>query len=241
MTRHSNFRIPAALLAALLVVGCSSPQTVTESTGEGDQVTESSAPSDKATKAPAKEPAAKLVKTGIGGNKEYAWVAAIVTNASADNVGMFVTVNFNLLDKDGELVATQDQVEQFTSAEQTLAIGTQVEMEGKAKIAKVEATLGLDNKTPMDDVPNLPVGKVKVKDTEYEGQQAVFEVKNPGDAAQKDARVGVVCLNKAGKIIGGGSAYPELIPAKGRVLVEAGVLTTGKPATCEAHATPSTF
>ena len=80
---------------------------------------ESSAPSVKATKAPAAKPAAKLVKTGIGGNKGYAWVAAaLVTNASEDNVGRFVTVNFNLLDNDGELVATQNQVEQFTSAKQ---------------------------------------------------------------------------------------------------------------------------
>lgn len=181
------------------------------------------------------------MKTGIGVAGEYGFLSSIVTNSSADNVGRFVTVHFNMLDKDGELVASEDQVEMFTSAKQTLAIGAHIEMEGKGNISKVEATLGLGSKDTMDDLPNLPVGKVKVKNTEYDGTQAVFEVKNIGDAAEKSARVGVVCFNKAGKIIGGGSDYPELIPAKGRVLVEASVLTSGKPAKCDAYAAPSSF
>ena len=154
---------------------------------------------------------------------------------------MFVTVQFNLLDSKGDLVASDSQVEQFTSANQTLALGSQFEMAGKKKVAKVEATLGLDNKTSMDDAPNLPVGKVKVKKDEYGGKQAVFEVKNPGSTAQKGARIGIVCFNKSGKIIGGGSEYPDLIPAKGHVLVEGNVLTSGTPANCDAYAAPSTF
>jgi hypothetical protein len=35
----------------------------------------------------------------------------------------------------------------------------------------------------------------------------------------------IVCFTTAGKIIGGRSNYRELIPAKGRVLVEASVLS----------------
>ena len=168
-------------------------------------------------------------------------MSAIVTNSSSENVGTFVTVQFNLLDSKGDLVGSQEQVEMFTSADQTLALGTQVEVAGKPKVAKVEATLGLGNRDSMDDLPNLPVGKVKVKETEYGGTQAVFEVKNPTDTAQKSARVGIACFNKSGKIIGGGSDYPQLIPANGRVLVEAHLLTSGKPDSCEAYAAPSAF
>jgi hypothetical protein len=242
MSLHASLFAPtfaAAACAALLLAGCSTPQTVTENTGEGQQVGDDTATpgADKA----GKSPKATLVKTGFGKDGDYGYASAIVTNTSPDNVGMFVTVQFNLLDSKGDLVASDDQVEQFTSANQTLALGTQFDMEGKKKVAKVEATLGLDNKASMEDQPNLPVGKVKVKKDEYGAKKAVFEVKNPGTAAQKGARIGIACFNKSGKIIGGGSTYPDLIPAKGRVLVEADVMTAGTPESCDAYAAPSTM
>ncbi|GAA3558008.1 hypothetical protein GCM10022197_11660 [Microlunatus spumicola] len=242
MTLHARLFAPAlaaAACAVLLLSGCSSPQTLSQNTGEGEQKSDNSTPG--AAETPATEGKATLVKTGFGKDGDYGWASAIVTNSSADNVGMFVTVQFNLLDSKGELVASESQVEQFTSADQTLALGTQVDVAGKAKVAKVEATLGLDNKTSMEDAPNLPVGKVKVKKDEYGTKTAVFEVKNPGVEAQKSARIGVVCFDKSDKIIGGGTAYPDLIPAKGRVLVEANVTSAGTPDSCDAYAAPATF
>jgi hypothetical protein len=228
------------LCAAALIAGCSTPQTVTEGTGEGQQVAQDGATAE--SEKPAKESGkATLKKAGFGRDGDYGWVSAIVTNSSSENVGMFVTVQFNLLDSKSDLVASKEQVEMFTSADQTLALGTQVEVAGKPKVAKVEATLGLGNRDSMDDLPNLPVGKVKVKETEYGEMQAVFEVKNPTATAQKSARVGIACFNKSGKVIGGGSDYPHLIPANGRVLVEAHLLTSGKPDSCEAYAAPSAF
>jgi hypothetical protein len=241
--RRVPLHIAAAICAAVLTAGCSA-QTVTENTGEGAQVTEdaSTPGSEESTKEPAEAAGeATLKKTGFGRDGDYGWVSAIVTNSSSENVGRFVTVQFNLLDSDGELVTSAEQIESFTSADQTLALGTQVDMVGKGKVAKVEATLGLGDTLNTEDLPNLPVGKVKVKVTEYVGTQAVFEVKNPTDTAQKQARIGIACFNKDGKIIGGGSDYPELIPANGRVLVEASVLTDGKPSKCEAYASPSSF
>lgn len=242
MNVHARLLAPALVAAAcsaLVLTGCSAKQAVTENTGEGQQVGGDSATpgADKS----GKEPKAKLVKAGFGKDGDYGYASAIVTNSSPDNVGMFVTVQFNLLDSEGDLVGSDSQVEQFTSANQTLALGSQFEMEGKKKVAKVEATLGLDNKMSMDDQPNLPVGKVKVKKVQYEGTQAIFEVRNPGSVAQKGARIGVVCFNKSGKIIGGGSEYPDLIPAKGRVLVESHILSAGMPAKCDAYAAPSTM
>ena len=242
MTVHARLfasALVAAACSALLLGGCSAKQTVTEDTGEGQQVGGDSA-TPGAEKA-GNEPKAKLVKAGFGKDGDYGYASAIVTNSSPDNVGMFVTVQFNLLDSKGDLVASDSQVEQFTSANQTLALGSQFEMEGKKKVAKVEATLGLDNKISQDDAPNLPVGKVKVEKVQYEGTKAIFEVRNPGTVAQKGARIGVVCFDKSGKIIGGGSEYPDLIPAKGRVLVESHILSAGMPAKCDAYAAPSTM
>ena len=235
--------LAAALAAVLLVAGCSAPQTVTEKTGEGQQVAETSGTSDAAEESTDESGGAKLEKTGFGREGEYGWVTAVVSNTSADNVGRFVTVQFNMLDAKGDIVTSQDQVEQFTSASQTLALGIQVGLTSKKrkKIAKVEATLGLGSESDLKDAPNLPVGKVKLAKGEYGGLQTSFEVKNPNARAEKSARIGIVCFNKSGRIVGGGSNYPELIPAKGRVLVEAEVLTSGKPDSCEAYATPSTL
>lgn len=228
-------RIITAVVAAFVLTACSAAQTLTEDTVTEDTTDNTSEKKDS------KAGEAKLLKAGFGRDGDYGFVSSLVKNTSADLVGTFVTVQFNLLDAGGELVASESQVEQFTSADQTLAIGTQLERSGKAKVSKVEATLELGTADNFaEDQPNFPVGKVKVGEDEYEGTQATFEVRNPTDASSS-ARVGIVCFNKAGKIIGGNSEFPDVIPAKGRVLVESSVLTSGKPDKCEAYAAPSDF
>jgi hypothetical protein len=48
---------------------------------------------------------ARQLKTGFGQSEGYAWVTSLVENQAEDNVGQFVTVQFNLLDSDGEILA----------------------------------------------------------------------------------------------------------------------------------------
>lgn len=109
---RAPLRAATALCAAVLIAACSTPQTATEDTGEGQQVAErATAESEK----PAKESGkATLKKAGFGRDGDYGWVSAIVTNSSSENVGKFVTVQFNLLDSKGDLVASQEQVGMFT-------------------------------------------------------------------------------------------------------------------------------
>src|SRR5207342_3785778 len=59
---------------------------------------------------------ARLLKTGFRQSEEYAWVTSLVENQAEDNVGEFVRVQFNLLDSDGEILASTDQVEAFSRA-----------------------------------------------------------------------------------------------------------------------------
>jgi hypothetical protein len=84
---------------------------------------------------------ARLLKTGFGQSGEYAWVTSLVENQAEDNVGQFVTVQFNLLDSDGEILASTEQVEALSRADQKLAVGTQVDIPDRGKVAKVEATM----------------------------------------------------------------------------------------------------
>jgi hypothetical protein len=63
-------------------------------------------------------------------------VTSLVENQAEDNVGQFVTIQFNLLDSDGEILASTEQVEAFSRADQKLAVGTQVDIPDRGKVPK---------------------------------------------------------------------------------------------------------
>lgn len=80
--------------------------------------------------------------------------------------------------------------------------------------------------------PGTFVGKI-YKPENSDSYGARFEVVNPTDEPLEAASFQVVCTNKAGEIVAGASDYPELIPASGRVLVDASSLYSDtKPAEC---------
>ena len=226
-----NFRslalVASVCLVASFLFGCSqstSPPAVTGSAATGD---------------PSAAPAAgagQLVASGFGQRDEYAWVTSLIKNAS-DTQGQTVTVSFNLFDAAGKLLATASQVESFSTPGQELAVGTQVTIGGKAKVAKVEATLDVkeDGIGPDEPQPSIPPVAAKVVKNEYGTFDATYEVVNPGATALKDVRIGVICTNAAKTIIGGGSDYPDLIPPSGKIRVDTDVITSGKPTACTAY------
>jgi hypothetical protein len=183
---------------------------------------------------------ARLLKTGFGQSGEYAWVTSLVENQAEDNVGQFVTVQFNLLDSDGEILASTEQVEAFSRADQRLAVGTQVEIPDRGKVAKVEATMEVSDhqNVDADPFPEITTGKVKVGKSEYGDGVARVQVNNPTDKSLEAPRVGVICLDAKDRVIGGGSAYPELVPPSGKVLQEVTLIASGKIERCDAYAGP---
>jgi hypothetical protein len=162
------------------------------------------------------------------------------------NVGQFVTVQFNLLDPDGEILASTEQVEGISRADQKLAVGTQVDIPDRGKVATVEDTM--EDTMEVSDHPNvdtepfpeIPTGKVKVAKSEYGDVVGRVQVNNPTDKSLEAPRLGVICLDSQDRIIGGGSAYPELVPPGGKVLQEVTLITSGKIERCEAYADPGT-
>ncbi len=244
--RRMRVELPArslagAFVAGLVLAACGGggSQTVVSTAGSGSEA----APPAAATSAAAQgdgQSAVKLVQAGFGQRDEYVWVTSIVEATGDDAVGKFVTVQFNVLDKSGEILGSTEQVEALTAKGQKVALGTQVDLpSSKVKAAKVEATVVVGN-----DAGDLPADfqvtatKVKIGKDEYGDVTATFQLANAGEAPAKDTRVGVVCMNKAGDIIGGTAEYPEVIPAKGRIRVDASVITTGVPATCEVYPGP---
>ncbi|MCO1597400.1 hypothetical protein M8C17_19800 [Micromonospora sp. RHAY321] len=189
------------------------------------------------------KPIGSLLETGFGQRDIYVSLIAIVQNTS-DKVGQSVTVQFNVKDANGELLASESQVEHFSRAGQKFPVQTQVEMPKGKKAAKVEATLLVEDKSTFssEPFPEIKTGPVKVAKSEYgDGFTAKVEVTNPKTEPLKSPKVDVVCYDAAKKISGGSFTYPELIPPSGKAVAEIDLLMTGKPASCVAYASPGAF
>ncbi|MEH1095418.1 hypothetical protein [Micromonospora sp. CPCC 205739] len=210
--------------------------------GEADKVEQGSSTGGTNSTATAAEekPAGSLSETGFGQRDNYVSLIAIVQNTS-DNVGQTVTVQFNVKDANGELLASESQVEHFSRPGQKFPVQTQAEVPKGKKVAKVEATLLVEDKGTFssEPFPEIKTGPVTVVKSEYgDGFTAKVEVINPKTEPLKSPKVDVVCYDAAKKIIGGSFTYPDMIPPSGKALAEVDPLMTGKPASCVAYASP---
>jgi hypothetical protein len=191
-------------------------------------------PAPSATMSSAPKELGTITASGFGQADEYAWVTAVVHNNS-DYVGQTVTVNFNVLDANGEILGTESQVESFVRPDADHVIGTQVALEPGQKAAKVEAALDVEADGTFGDqpFPEMPVTDLKIAAGDAVGYPKVtFVVSNPLAVPIKDSRIQVACTDASGAIIGGGSDYPELIPPGGRIKVDPNVITSATPKDC---------
>lgn len=213
---------------ALLASGCAGEKDIVEQKTAG-------AGSASPSAAVSTKPAGSLVASGFGQRDEYVWVTSLVHNDS-DRVGQTVTVQFNALDADGALVKSTSQIESFTRVGQDLALGTQIDVPGGVQIATVEATLLIEDYRGSSNKPDpeMKTTPVTLVPDQYGTTTANFELSNPTDQLIKDLRLGVICYDAANTIVGGGVNFPDLVPASGKIAVEAHILTTGTPASCKA-------
>jgi hypothetical protein len=236
--RTASRRIAGSALLLVALTGCASlresDSTDTDTAPAHNKT--ASGPSDGTS--PSEDTASGHIKEfGFGQQDEYVWVTALVHNDS-DVVGQMVTVHFNAMDADGELVASTNQVDHFSRAAQDLAVGTQLAVPRRSEIASVEATLLIEDIGAFSDepFPEIPTTDVKVVKAPYiDSYTANFQVNNPTGEPLQNLGIGLICHNSGGKIIGGGVAFPELVPANGATAVEASTLTSGKPDSCDAY------
>lgn len=220
---------PLGIAAALALSACgngggSASSTVDQGSGGGSSESSTSG-SDKAL---------YVVESGFGQKDQYAWVTTLVHNDSA-KPGDFVVANFNLKDASGTLIKSGNQTEQFYKQGQDLALGTQVEVPEGKKIASIDVTAATTGSSmPVEGVAELGMGPLTLTESygAFEGQ---FEVTNPSGDAVSGARIGVICEDSTGKINGGGSSFPDLVPPTGKVMAEVRIIASAKPASCTAH------
>jgi hypothetical protein len=214
--------IPALVLPLFLTAACGSGSDSPESK------TDAPAAESKKSAAPT------IVKSGFGQAGDYAEAIAIVKNPSTKG-GQFVTVSVNALDDAGDIIATEEQVEQFTWGGQSLVMPVFFDLSGKdAKIASIEPSVSSDNDGDLDRAPLTDVPAQSIEDDEFGAPLAKFVIKNSTKKDFTDLRIGVVCTDEAGDIIGGKSEYPELIAAGKDALVESSPIVSGKSAECTA-------
>lgn len=198
---------------------------------------ESAAPENTDSEAPAEQ--GQLVASGFGQSDQYAAGIALVENTS-DHGGQTVTVQMNFLDEAGDIITSSDQLESFAYAGQTLAVHVFADLGDKrAKVASVEPTLLIEDEGTFSefDFQLEPVEATSI--TDNFGVEAKFEITNPTSDPLQDVRIGVACYDKNDNIVGGGVAFPELIPPNGTNVVTATSLTvSSKPASCVAYPSP---
>lgn len=188
--------------------------------------------------------AARIVDEGFGQEGEYAWATSVVEVTGPAAVGRFLTVQFNLLDAAGEIVASEEQVESSAWLGQRIAIGTQITV-GAKKAVDVEATLvvGLETNTSSSGPYPVKASQVKVVADDVTGGWKVhFLLENPpGAPMAEEPRVGIVCRDAKKRIVGGGSEYPPSLKPGGKTLADGSIIASGKPASCEVYPGPGGF
>lgn len=226
-------RISVACAAAIFLISCSADPT----SGTPDKETVGADDGNKNVESTTDKPEVTLVDSGFGQSGAYVQGIAIVTNSSDASVGEFVTVSANFLDKSGDIIGTEEQVESFSWVGQQLVLPIWLDLSDNesAKVSKMEASVSISDYGAAQPKPALPILKsTEVKKTKYEGTTTSFAFKNTTDNDLENLRVGVVCYNKGGDINGGQSAYPNLSPAGKTIRIDSSVTTSGTPKACKA-------
>lgn len=215
----------ALVLFALVLAGCGGSDDDSDSGDVGGTGGQGEPNSD----------AASIAETGFGQQGQYATGIAVVQAEDDSAVDRFITVSMNFLDAAGDVIATETQTESFSWADQRLIIPVFNSDVGGKEVSSVEATLAFGSSNagtgePLDDLTTEEIEQSQ----NGERTTASFLLTNPGAEQLGDLRVGVLCRDEAGAIIGGGAEYPELVPAAGEIRLEADPMVSGLPVECEA-------
>lgn len=170
----------------------------------------------------------EVTESGMAASDGYAWVTAMVEYEGL--TGEFATVLFNVYDEGDNLIASAEQVEELSTEGTTFPIGTQVEVPSGETASRVEATVSVSDHGSR--IEAMPV----VDPIEAPASSPEFKIENATGDDWSDPRIQIVCLNDAGEIVGGGSEFPNTVPAGGELLLsDLGLIISEDATTCEAY------
>lgn len=184
------------------------------------------------------KPSVEVIASGFGQSDQYVQAIVIVTTDSKASVGESATASVNFLDGDGEILGTEEQVEGFKWVGQELVLPVWLDLSdnAKAKVASIAVSTKISDYGSAEQPasPLAPIEAKSIKKNEYGASTAAFEFTNSGDEDLSSPRIGIVCYDAAGKIVGGSSEYPDLVAAGKTVRIDSDVTVSDIPASCKA-------
>lgn len=180
----------------------------------------------------------EIVDSGFGQNQDSAVGIVIAKSTGGNLVGEFVTATVNFIDEGGAILATEDRVEQLTWSDQELVLPVMYfkTNPNSPEVSRIEAFVSVSDYGMREaEQTALPVlESTEITDGYFNDYSASFGLKNDSSEEMKDLRVGAVCYNDQEEIIGGGYAFPSLLPVGGTIRIEATVTASEMPASCKA-------
>ncbi|CAJ1506368.1 serine/threonine-protein kinase [[Mycobacterium] kokjensenii] len=183
-------------------------------------------------------PAIGTVGSGFGQDGKSVIGIVIATTDNLGAVGQFATTSINFLDHAGNIIDTKEQVERFSWPGQQLVLPTAVFLEDpETTVASIESSISISDYSDRRKArPELPMLNAESITKNATGKWTpVFTFTNSTAEDLVDLRIGVVCYDATGSIIGGGSEYPKLVAAGKSIRIEPNrIVTSGEPTSCKA-------
>jgi hypothetical protein len=236
-------RILALLLAlATLLSACGdadpdSESSVAETVGSdsGDEIATSDSNEDDESD----RPTAEIVDFGFGQSSSAVTGIVLVTSDDEDIVGKFVTVSTNFLDAQGQIISTEDQIETFSWAGQQVAFPIFLylpDLPRGTSVASIDPVVTVGDGFDEEARPPLPVLEAtEIRKSRSEGYTVSFGFTNESDEDLSSLRVGAVCYDATGKVVGGDTTYPDSVPVGRAIRIDVDYLVvSAEPASCKA-------
>ncbi len=234
---------------ALVLTGCSSSDADPVSVSDaGDKIASGDTPSgvdgdstDASEDAAASAENVEIVDYSFTQSNGYVRGIALLRANTDAAVGQFVTLSYNLLDADGQILVTEEQVESFSWKGQEVGFPIFASLDGVkgAKVATLDPIATFDADSLFTDDAQEPLPILEATSITGDGPwfTASFGFTNESDEMLESMRVAAVCFDKAGKIIGGETTYPDAAPGRSvRIDADMIKIVGGKqPASCKAY------
>lgn len=234
----SKLKAFSIALAIPILAACGTATEETPTTSTRVSAAQAATPISTAPTTSKEEPSAKIVESGFGQNESVARAMVVAESTNAEAVGQFVTASVNFLDETGSILATETQVEQFAWESQQIALPVTFyygDQDVKPIVDSIEVSVSVsDHNLKAVIRPELPVlDAIEIQPRRGGGTKTAFEFNNEGEALD-GLRVGSVCYNEEGQILGGDFAFPKAVPSSGKIRIEVDNSVVENPVACKA-------
>jgi hypothetical protein len=207
----------SVILLVLALSGCGSKtivvyKTVTAAPDASPAAT-SAAPSENTPQS------LELVKSGWALTQGYVEYGVVIRNPNAAFAANFPTIDIEMLGKNGQIIAAENQVLNLAMPGQTVAWGGQSDPNGK-RPAKVHFSLsvGQDNWLTTDSpdyegYEPFTISKVSVGKDSLGSVVVTGKIKNTNDQTFDSVAVSVILKSPAGRVVAGFTGYADNLAA----------------------------